>query len=256
MTSSTELARELYTRSREQYNNKNIKQYISLESEDNTGEKVSVETCLLAQRQASEPQATSIEVVPFESETSSPGSQQQPRAEGGNVITSRELSSRWSGISVHHVRTAKGVKIGITLQRPDWQTQGRTLQITAELKRYDRMREVRALEDDSENFVQYITQLKQMLYENRDRTVCLGRAHQRGARRAWIHDTLVLAHTQDNQVISIGLHIEGEDIVIKLDQPMSEQQQRVYHSTGYQGRLCLQSRSPRIDELPTRQHDR
>lgn len=238
-------------RSREQYKNKNIKQYISLESEDNIGEKVSGETCLLAQRQASDPLATSVEVIPFGSETASPRSQ---GAEEGNVTSPRELYSRWSGISVHHVRTRKGVKIGITLQQPDWQVTGRTLQITAELKRYDRLREVRPLEDDSEHFVQYITQLKQVLHDERDRTACLGRAHQRGARKAWIHDTLVLAYTTDDIVEKLMLHIEGEDIIINLDQEMSELQQRVYHRTGYAGKIRFQRRSPRINELPTTQY--
>ena len=238
-------------RSREQYKNKNIKQYISLDSEDSIGVKVSGETCLLAQRQASAPLATSNEVIPLESETSSLRSQ---GAEEGNVISPRELYTRWTGISVHHVRVKKGVKIGITLQKPEWQSEGRTLQITAELKRYDRLREVKPMEDDSDFFVEYITGVKDLLHSERDKTACLGRAHQRGSRKAWIQDTLVLAYLKESGIESLTLYIEGEQFNIVMDHEMSEQQARVYHSTGIHGRIVFRRRSPRIDDLPTTQY--
>jgi hypothetical protein len=250
MTNNTNTPRELYTRSREQYKNKNIKQYISLESEDSMGDKVSGETCLLAQRQASDPLAFVSDKVSLESATASPGSQ---GAEEGIVISPRELYTRWSGISVHHVRSVKGVKIGISLQRPEWVAQARTLQITAELKRYDRLREVRPLADDSEFFCEYLAGVKQVLHTSRDRSACLGRAHQRGARRAWIQDTLVLAHLREGQIHSVTLYIEGEQLIIPMDHAMSEQQTRVYHSTGLHGHLVFNRRSPRIDDLPLTQ---
>jgi hypothetical protein len=250
MSNSTS-PRELYTRSREQYKNKNIKQYISLSSEDSIGEKVSGETCLLAQRQASDPLAFVSDKIPFESETSSPRSQ---GAEEGNVISERELYTRWSGISVHHVRSQKGVKIGITLQKPEWVKTGRILQITAELKRYDRLREVKPLSDDSEFFVDYLVGVKELLHSERDRTACLGRAHQRGARKAWIQDTLVLAHLRDNKIDTVTIYIEGDQFNIDMTHEMSQQQSRVYHSTGYHGAISFNRRSPRIDDLPTTQN--
>lgn len=243
MTNNDDISRELPTRSREQYKNKNIKQYISLEGEDSIGEKVSGETCLLAQRQASDPLAFVSDKVSFESVTSSLG-------ESGIVICPRELPTRWSGISVHYVRTKKGVKIGISLQKPEWVSQGRTLQITAELKRYDRLREVKALADDSEFFCEYLAGVKQLLHTERDRTACLGRAHQRGARKAWIQDTLVLTHLRDHTISSVTIYIEGEQFNVEMNHEMSEQQTRVYHSTGIHGRIVFNRRSPRIDDLP------
>lgn len=228
---------------REQYNNKSIKQYIALASEDSIGVKVSGETCLVAQRQASAPLATSFEVVPFESVTSSPG-------ESGNVISPREQYTRWSGISVHHVRTRKGVKIGISLQKPCWIRDGRLLQITAELKRYDRLREVKPMQEDSDFFGEYLQGVKAILHEKRDRSACLGRAHQRGARKTWIQDTLVLAYLKDSGIATVTIYIEGDQFDIPMTHEMTEQQQRVYHSTGMHGNIVFNRRSPRIDDLP------
>ena len=243
MNNSIPVDIQLLLSSREQYNNKSIKQYIALVSEDSIGVKVSGETCLVAQRQASDPLATSFEAVPFGSVTSSPG-------EGGNVISPRELCSRWSGISVHHVRTRKGVKIGISLHKPAWVRDGRLLQITAELKRYDRLREVKPMQDDSDFFSEYLQGVKAILHEKRDRSACLGRAHQRGARKTWIQDTLVLAYLKDSGIGTVTIYIEGDQFDIPMTHPMSEQQQRVYHSTGMHGNIVFNRRSPRIDDLP------
>lgn len=233
--------------SREQYKNKNIKQYIALVSEDNIGEKISDEICLLAQRQASDPLAFVPDKISLESATSSPG-------ESGNVISPREQYTRWSGISVHHVRTAKGVKIGITLQKPAWAREGRTLQITAELKRYDRLREVRPLEDDSEFFTQYLLGVKEKLHTTKEKTACLGRAHQRGARKAWIQDTLVLAYLKPTGIDEVIIYVEGDQFNINMNHEMSSQQSRVYHSTGIHGTIAFNRRSPSIHDLPTTQH--
>jgi len=251
MTITQQTPRELYTRSREQYKNKNIKQYISHVSEDNIGVKVSARPALEPVAVATDSMATSNEVIPLESETSSPGSQE---AERGNVISPRELYTRWSGISVHYVRSKKGIKIGITLQKPEWVGTGRILQITAELKRYDRLREVRPLPDDSQFFVEYLTGVKELLHAEKDRTACLGRAHQRGARKTWIQDTLVLAHVRDNKIAQVTIYIEGEQFSVDMTHEMSEQQTRVYHSTGYHGAISFNRRSPRIDDLPTTQN--
>lgn len=230
--------------SREQYKNKNIKQCISLDSEDSIGVEVSGETCLLASRQASSPVASTPSQLPFGEGTSC-----QERDVSNNAP--RELYTRWSGISVHHVRSKKGVKIGITLQKPEWVSEGRTLQITAELKRYDRLREVKPNADDSDFFAEYLNGVKNTLHENKNKTACLGRAHQRGARRAWIQDTLVLGYLVDGNINEVLLYIEGEQIEISMNHQMSDAQQRVYYSTGIHGRIQLRKRSPRIDDLPT-----
>ena len=155
---------------------------------------------------------------------------------------------------MHYVRSGKGVKIGITLQQPGWRATGRILQITAELKRYDRLREVKPLPDDSEFFREYLTGVKELLHTEQDRTACLGRAHQRGARKAWIQDTLVLTHLQSDKITQVTIYIEGEQIAVEMNAEQSESQTRVYHATGYHGAIVFNRRSPRIDDLPTTQH--
>lgn len=251
MTNTEETSRELYTRSREQYKNKNIKQYISQVSEDSVGVKVSTRPAFEPVAVATELQARTSSQISLESEIASQRSQ---GAEEGNVICPRELTSRWSGVSVHYVRSKKGIKIGITLQQPGWQATGRILQITAELKRYERLREVKPLADDSEFFREYLAGVKEMLHEKKDRSACLGRAHQRGARKAWIQDTLVMTHLRDDRIDHVTIYIEGEQFGIDMNAEQSEPQTRVYHATGYHGKILFNRRSPRIDDLPTTQN--
>ena len=106
-------SRELTSRPREVYKeeNKKITNYASRDSrEDADGEKVSARPALWPEAVASDPIA--VDFVP------------SPTGESGNVICPRELTSRYSGISVQHVRTDKGVKIAITLQKPEWAAAG------------------------------------------------------------------------------------------------------------------------------------
>lgn len=233
---------------REQYKNKNIKQYNSSSrlSEDDPGSKVST-------RPASWPEAVASKPV-AETSSSLPLAGTACQGESGSVISPRELASRWSGISVHHVKTKKGVKIGISLQMLDWVSEGRILPITAELKRYDRLREIKHSADDDQDFVEYLDGVKNHLHQSKSKNACLGRAHQRGARKRWIKNTLVLAYMSDHVVKRLYLYIEGEQIEISLDQEMSERQQQTYHSTGYHGKIVLKKKSPSIFDMPTVQY--
>jgi hypothetical protein len=151
---------------------------------------------------------------------------------------------------VHHVRTRKGVKIGVTLQTASGAADGSILPLTAELKRYDRMREVRHTEDDNEEFVQYLTALKDQLRQDHAVTACLGRVHQRGARKSWLQNMVVLGFLEDSVIRRLYLYIEGEQFEISLREEMSERQQHTYHSTGYHGRIVLKKRSPSVFDLP------
>lgn len=171
-----------------------------------------------------------------------------------NVIAPARTTTRWSGISAHHVKTKKGVKVGVTLQKPEWAPIGRVLQITAELKRYDRIREVKCNEDDSDQFAEHLRQVKTAIHESKNKNYCLGRAHQRGARKEWIQDTFVLAEFDGDMIKEVTVHIEGDSFDITMDQAMSERQKEKYHSTGYHGTMKFAKRSPKIDELPTKDY--
>ena len=104
-------SRELTSRSREVYKEKKkeIQKDPSREiHEDVNREKVSARPAFEPEAVASTSVAFVSDKVSLESETSSPRSQ---GAEEGIVISPREHSiSRYSGISVQHVRTAKGVR--------------------------------------------------------------------------------------------------------------------------------------------------
>lgn len=244
-------SRELTSRNpREVYKEekKEIQNYSSrLDREDVIGEKVSGETCLVAQRQASEPLALTSSRISLESVTSSPRSQ---GAEEGNVISPRELTTRYSGISVQHVRTPRGVKIAVTLQKTEWIDQGACQLATAELKRYDRMREVKARADDSEYFAKYLENVKMQLQDARNHDVCIGRLHQRGRRSAWLYDTLIVAFFENKQMARVMVYLEGAEYVIEMDHTLSESQQKFYHNQGIHGSIASAKAVPRLDDLP------
>ena len=236
-------SRDVSSRPREVYKEENtkIQNYTSrLDRGDVDGVKVSGETCLLAQRQASDPLAFVSDKISLESETSSPGS--QGREEG--------ITSRYSGISVQHVRTDKGVKVAITLQKPEWIGDGACQMATAELKRYDRLREIKARADDSEHFAKYLNSAKMDLQEAANRSVCMGRLHQRGRRSAWLYDTLIVAFFSGNKMESVMLYLEGEEHIIELDQELSETQQKFYLAQGRMGDIASARKIPRLDDLP------
>jgi hypothetical protein len=237
---------EFSARPREQYKDKKKERqnYASHDCRvDDDGEKVSGETCPLAQRQASVPVAFDFVSPPSESGTSC-------QERGGSVITPRDVTSRYSGISVQQARTVRGVKVAITLQQPDWISVGACQLATAELKRYDRMREIKARADDSEHFGNYLKNIKQQLHDAHDHTVCLGRLHQRGRRSAWLYDTLMVASMHDDTVKSVMLYLEGEEYVIELDNTLTDLQQKFYHNQGIHGSIASARRVPKLDDLP------
>jgi hypothetical protein len=244
---SRQYPREVSSRPREVYKEekKEIQNYTSLhEDEDVMGVKVSLETCLLAQRQASDPVAFVSDKVPFESATASP-------EESGIVISApRELTSRYSGISVQHVKTPRGVKLAITLQKPHWASEGACQMATAELKVYDRMREVRARDQDSEHFAEYLKCSKQQLQDAANRSVCIGRLHQRTKRSAWLFDTLAIAFFEDHKIQTVMLYLEGEEYLISMDLEMTDSQHKYYLAQGRSGTIASSVRAPRLDDLP------
>ena len=237
-------SREQCSRSREVYKeeNKKIKNYASRDTrEDADVEKVATRPAFGPEAVASEPSAFDFVRSPEES---------FPQEESGIVISPRELTSRYSGISVQHVRTEKGVKLAITLQQPEWAEQGACQLATAELKRYDRLREIRARSDDSEFFAKYLENCKIDLQAAANRDVCMGRLHHRGRRAQWLYDTLVVAFFENKKMTRVMLYLEGEEHVIELTHEMSEQQQKFYHAQGIQGQIKKHKKVPRLSDLP------
>jgi len=238
--------REKCSRSREVYKERKIEiqNYTSLhEDEDVMGVKVST-------RPASWPEAVAsdlVAVAPQEIPLTGTSSQE----ESGIVISApREHISRYSGISVQHVRTPRGVKLAITLQKPEWVADGTCQMATAELKTYDRMREVKARDQDSEHFAQYLKNSKQQLQDAANKSVCIGRLHQRSKRSAWLFDTLVIAFFEDKTITQVMLYLEGEEQVIGMDHELTESQAKFYLAQGRYGTISSGQRAPRLDDLP------
>lgn len=238
--------RELCSRSREVYKEekKEIQNYTSrLPREDVDGVEVSGETCLLAQRQAFDPVAVTSSLSPLE------GTSCQER--GGSVISApREVSSRYSGISVQHVKTAKGIKLAITLQKPEWAATGDCQMATAELKRYDRMREVKSREQDSDHFAHYLANAKKDLQDAKNINACIGRLHQRKKRSAWLYDTLVIGFFENNKMSTVMLYLEGEEHVIEMNIDLTDTQSKYYLCQGRFGNITQGNRAPKLDDLP------
>ena len=168
--------------------------------------------------------------------------------ESGIVITPRELTSRYSGITVQHVRSSRGLKLAITLQTATAAAQGQCTMITAELKPADRLREIRAREDDTERFVQYLAETKTHITPATP--VRMGRMHLRGKRSQWIHDSIVIATMHQDQVVTVLLYTEGEEYLIDMDLELSPNQSQYYWSQGRWGSLRTGRGPVRMQDLP------
>jgi hypothetical protein len=239
---NTNNPRELTSRSREVYKEEKIKiqNYASrVDRDDEDGEKVSA-------RPASEQEAVASNSVAVDFVFSP----EEVSDERGIVIAPRDVSSRYSGISVQHAITPKGIKIFVTIQKPEWAQDGLVQMATAELKRYDRMREVNAREADSEQFAHYLDNVKIQLQSSHMKEIGIGRLHLRGKRSAWIYDSLIIAFFEHKHIARVMLYLEGEEHVIEMNLPMSESQQKFYSSQGRQGTIAKSQAVPRLDDLP------
>jgi hypothetical protein len=153
----------------------------------------------------------------------------------GSVITPASSSSRYSCVLVQHCITGKGVKLAITLQRQA-ADQTQTARVTAELKRYDRLREVKSRLDDSAQFSVFLEETKRTIYDLKQHEFCMGRMHQRGKRSQWLCDTLAVAQlTPAGQVGQVILNIDHEEYEVRLDGALTQAQRRLYHATGQWG---------------------
>ena len=163
----------------------------------------------------------------------------------------REVSSRYSGIIIQHCKTERGIKLAITLQNELWAETGHKLLVTAELKRYDRLREIKQRSEDSSEFNDFLEDTKRHILELKDHRCCLGRLHARGKRASWVIDTLVMAYIEDNRVTEVILWLEGEEFVVQLDGELSPAQIDLYHATGKFGNIKnLTGIAPKLSQLP------
>jgi hypothetical protein len=235
---------------REVYKDKKIKRYKDIsrdQCEDNDSLEVSTRPVPCQEAVASEPVTLGLHPSSLE-ETSSQAIVSQKAF--GNDITPARSTSRYTGISVQHARTKKGIKLTITLQTQEEAEYGYCALVTAELKRYDRLREVRAREQDSTEFRTFLDTAKEQIRINGNQSVCLGRLHQRGKRSAWLYDTMAVGTLDGDIIRQVSIYIEGEIYQLELNQEISRLQQQHYYSVGILGSLISNQVAPRISDLP------
>lgn len=215
----------------------------SEDQENFTSSKVSLETCSKISSEISSHLDISTS-LPLGKESEESVSQE----EGVSVITPAITSSRdeeiVSGISAQHNRGERGCKLSITVQLasdPD----GAGVTLTAELKRIDRLREIKSYSYDSPEFDEYIIETKRDLSNtdeipvNQRHRWAFGRLHNRGERSAWYPDASVVAKFDTAGVVieNIVLSVCGSAFQITMDHPMSPKQEKLYHSAGFHGKL-------------------
>lgn len=161
----------------------------------------------------------------------------------GSDIAPATTSSRYTGITVQHCRpnaTAKrpGVKLAVSIQTAQMAQQGQLFLLTAELKRYKRLREIKSKLDDTSEFAQLLEQAKRQIHEDQDQDMVMGRLHLRGQRSAWIPNCLVIGRMQGDQIGQVILFLDHEQYTIKLDHALTDAQRPLYLSAGQWGQIA------------------
>ena len=165
-------------------------------------------------------------------------------------ISSRSLS----GITAQHQKTKKGIKVMLTLQQADEAEYCAYIEVTAELKRSNRISELKPYAGDSEQFAAFYAAAKQAIKDEEDiehrRKICIGRLHERGQRSSWIADMLVIGYLKEDETLdNIIYYYGGEEYKIKMDHMMSSRQSELYHSNGLYGNLIRQRTVPTLATL-------
>jgi hypothetical protein len=203
-------------------------------------------------------QQEEIVVTPFpvdrKSEVSPEGLGSQ--GEEANVITpatTTSCSDTITAITVQHCRTTAGIKAVVNIQTAQDAVLGECAAVTAELKRSNRMNQVKKLYGpDSYEFQQmYLETLAQIreLPAQQRKNIAVGRLHQRGQRAAWIADMFMIAYLDQDQIQSVYLHANNQEFEIKLDGTLSATQQRIYHATGAYGDLKTSKPAPTLASI-------
>lgn len=161
----------------------------------------------------------------------------------------RTSSRTYSGITVQHNQSKQGIKLSITLQTPDERHNNVGLMLTAELKRYDRLREIKDYTPDTEEFKalikSHIDDISQLPKEHREK-FCVGRLHDRGQRGGWYQNALAIATMDNNIIKKVFLYLDTEEYEIEMDLILSPTQESMYHSSGVYGEVILVPVAPSL----------
>jgi hypothetical protein len=174
-------------------------------------------------------------------------------ARHNEIVSSREIA----GITAQHVRTAKGIKVSLSIQTQQARSTGDFASLTAELKRHSRLRELKRYAGDTavfeQHYVDTVDSLKQLTPEQ-GRHVCCGRIHQRGKRSAWFADMMVVGtlDTTGTCLESIIVYSGLEEYQIEMRQELTERQTAGYHCAGIYGEIRTNAVVPRLETAARR----
>jgi hypothetical protein len=175
-----------------------------------------------------------------------------------SVIAPARTTPRITGISMQHVKTEKGIKINVAIQDEQDALQGLYSEVTAELKRHGRLRELRRYKHDDCEFEQlYIGLIEELkeLTPAQGKRIALGRLHERGIRGKWIANMFVFANLDESGTLVTNalININGQEYEVELNGVLSPSQQKLYHSTGIYGNLASTRPAPTLATLKRKQ---
>lgn len=171
--------------------------------------------------------------------------------EGVMLSPPATTSSRdFSGITAQHCRTRTGIKLAITVQYAAEADCGAFIELTAELKRSDRIRELKAYEHDDEGFAELYQAAKDKIAQEKNSAVkrasCMGRVHARGRRAEWVPNFFVMGVLNDQDIVESIVIYADSAYEIKLDAPLSRRQEELYHNNGIYGTIRRAKKVPTL----------
>ena len=175
------------------------------------------------------------------------GKREGQEAERGIDTTTREnITSRaFTGLSAYHCKTKTGVKINISLQSQLAAREGTLLEVTAELKRKSRFRELKDYAADTDTFKRFARQCVDH-YRSLPGDWCVGRAHERGKRGLWFTDFLVIGLMENDEISSVQIWIDDDCYDIPMTLDLNSNQTPFYHTGGILGSLRSGKTAPSI----------
>lgn len=169
-----------------------------------------------------------------------------PMDSGNESATHENFTSRaYTGISVYHNITSKGIKLNITLQTPEDAEFGACLEITAELKQKSRFYEIKDYDGDDEEYKEFVRELIDHYRKDPDQWA-IGRVHERGKRDKWYGNTIVVGKLDDGIVTDAILFLECERYDVGLNLALNPNQLKYYHTGGLFGNLRSIKAVPRL----------
>lgn len=170
------------------------------------------------------------------------------------VVPASSSSRALVGISAQHNITEAGTKVTLSIQTPLDAHECTYVGLTAELKRSNRLRELKPNLHDEESFAalyaKTLEDLKELEPDARKK-FCIGRVHTKGQRSAWFADIFVLGVLDEqDRLAKVYMNYKGEEYEIVMDGILSPTQTKHYHSCGIYGQLIMKKKAPTLDSAP------